>query len=363
MREARRLGFVKPGEQLFIVRGIAALARRADARRHVRSSGRWTTSPSSSGPARAAAARLPAGRRALPLRRARRGRAGAVRPNGTPFPTQFWLTCRHLAPRSRGSRRRAASSAGRGRPPPTRSSRASLERGARRAAGAPARAARAGSAARPGPGASSACTPTPPSRSPGRATSSATGSSPRRSRSGRRTAAARLDDRRRSWISSSRATSGRRAVARSSEPGSATPTALARLAAGRSRSCCRAHPSASGRSSRWPSSPRPTTDADRWTLEVIDDAAGRAVPASVAAATPPSTSTRVAPPTTRRERRAATPLAPPPAPRAPPARALLLVAFVFLGGIGLGEALHDNPSPGGPRPCSGRSRPRARSRA
>ena len=76
VREARRLGFVKPGEQLFIVRGIAAW--RAGHRQRPLTSGDGR-SRGGRAAARAAAARVPARRGALPVRRAGRRRAGAVR--------------------------------------------------------------------------------------------------------------------------------------------------------------------------------------------------------------------------------------------------------------------------------------------
>ena len=88
--------------------------------------------------ARPAAARLPARRRALPVRRCLRSssRSRSAR-DGTPFPTQFWLTCSLPRGRDRaargGRRRRALDEGRRGRPGARREPRAC----SRRAAGAP----------------------------------------------------------------------------------------------------------------------------------------------------------------------------------------------------------------------------------
>ena len=116
LREARRLGFVKPGEQLFIVRGIAAwragltarttnLGRMDDLAVLERQLGR---------PPRAfrrVAVRCPFGAPAVVEQE-------PFDADGEPFPTQFWLTCRHLVGADRADR-----GGGRGRalddaPPP-----------------------------------------------------------------------------------------------------------------------------------------------------------------------------------------------------------------------------------------------------
>ena len=121
VREARRLGFVKPGEQLFIVRGIAAWRhrnhdavassrdRRGDRRAAARAA-RRARSGASPCAARSARRRSPSRRRSTS--------------DGRPFPTQFYLTCPHLvaahrAPRG-GGRRRALDARA---PETTRSSR------------------------------------------------------------------------------------------------------------------------------------------------------------------------------------------------------------------------------------------------
>ena len=109
VRGARRLGLVKPGEQLFIVRGIDRLAPRA---RHTLRFGAVDDREVVARQLGPAAARLPARRRPLPVRPAGRHRAGArTTTTGEPFPTTYWLTCR--APRrrrlaARGGRRRRA---------------------------------------------------------------------------------------------------------------------------------------------------------------------------------------------------------------------------------------------------------------
>ena len=195
-REARRLGFVRPGERLFIVKGITALAQAQ--RTRLRSPhGRWTTiARSSRGRSAARRARSAASRSAArsaarpsPSRRLRRRRRAV--------PDDLLRSrAATSSPPSRGSRPRAASSAGaalRGR---TRScARASsgdaeqreLRRASRPRAGATRASRGLGGARRRG--CSSACTPTWPSRSRDPGTSSASGSSPRSSRSGRPTAA------------------------------------------------------------------------------------------------------------------------------------------------------------------------------
>ena len=93
---------------------------------------------------------------------------------GTPFPTQFWLTCPHLV----AQLSRLEAGGGVARWTQAAEDDAELAREPRAArtpsSGGSGRSCRSGSAARAAPAASSACTPTPRSRSPGRATSSAT---------------------------------------------------------------------------------------------------------------------------------------------------------------------------------------------
>ena len=113
--QARRLGYVRPGEHLFIVEGIAEWRRRTPARRLAtrayrdgdgRSGRRRRT-------ARPRAARLPARRRPLPLRPAGGDRAGALRRRGRAVPDDVLPDVpRTSSPPSRASRRPAASSGG-----------------------------------------------------------------------------------------------------------------------------------------------------------------------------------------------------------------------------------------------------------
>ena len=110
-REARRIGYVKPGEQLFIVKGIPAW-RAAHAHRGY-DRPRWTISRSSSVNSVARRARFAAspsaargaGRRS-PSRRRSTTTASRSRPRTT-------SRARRSSQRSRGSRRPAASSGGR----------------------------------------------------------------------------------------------------------------------------------------------------------------------------------------------------------------------------------------------------------
>ena len=128
VREARRLGLVKPGERLYIVRGIAAW-RRATAEPVTRAWRRfgWTTDRDRRAAARAASAGVPARRRALPVRAAGRDRAAAVRRRRARRSRRSSGSRARTSSRSsRGSRPAAASRAGRGRPRTTPSSRASL---------------------------------------------------------------------------------------------------------------------------------------------------------------------------------------------------------------------------------------------
>ena len=92
IREARRMGLVKPGERLFIVRGIAAWRRH----HYPRGMDDWEIVERQLGRSprafRRVAVRCPFGLPAVteqaPFDR-----------EGTPFPTEFWLTCPHLAAR------------------------------------------------------------------------------------------------------------------------------------------------------------------------------------------------------------------------------------------------------------------------
>ena len=190
-REARRIGYVKPGERLFIVKGIAALAPlqapalRQSPRLLV---ARWTTAASSSASS-GAPTRIPARRRPLSVRgRPRSPSSEPTTSAGEPFPTTYYLTCPHLVAavsrlEAAGRRRaleRAAVAAARARA--SLAAATAEQRRVRRelAAGKPgsttARRSTSASAARGIPRSSSACTPTSPSRSPARATSSAIGS-------------------------------------------------------------------------------------------------------------------------------------------------------------------------------------------
>ena len=93
-REARRLGLVKPGEQLFIVKGIPAwrAAKRTGTTLARGGRSRRSSSASSAGAPRAfrrVAVRCPFGRPAVTEQ-------APFDDNGEPFPTTFWLTCPHL---------------------------------------------------------------------------------------------------------------------------------------------------------------------------------------------------------------------------------------------------------------------------
>ena len=179
VREARRLGFVKPGEQLFIVRGIAAWRARRTTNLE-----RWTTSRSSSGSSGGRRARsgaspcaartvLPAVVEQAAVRRERRA---------VPDPVLAHLPPPRCPDRAaRGRRRRRALDGGGAMDPELAASLARAHAEQRRAPARAARRRRRRDAAR---AASSACTPTPRSRSPGPGTCSATGSSPRPGRSG-----------------------------------------------------------------------------------------------------------------------------------------------------------------------------------
>ena len=123
-RRARQLGLVRPGERLFIVKGIDAW--RARESQHASARERWMTARSSSA-SLAAAARVPARRRPLSVRRAGRNRQSPYDSAGEPFPTTFYLTCRHLVAAARGWRPPAASSAGASAVGDDPSSRASLD--------------------------------------------------------------------------------------------------------------------------------------------------------------------------------------------------------------------------------------------
>ena len=220
LAEARKLGWIKPGERLFIIKGIdrwraqrTTRARVGDPPRRdaVAASptigGEWMTAPSSSVRSAARLARSAASRCAA---RTACRRSPSSRPTARRRAVPDDVLPDLPAPRrraSRGWRRRAASSGGArrvreragapGEPrararrssarcaaswPAARSGKdggASLELGHRRLARARA--------------ASSACTRTPPSRWPGRATSSASGSWPSSTRSGPPAGAARPD--------------------------------------------------------------------------------------------------------------------------------------------------------------------------
>ena len=106
VREARRLGFVRPGERLFIVNGVGVDEGPRTRVRGGRSHG--GRSGSSSGwPG------LLPGSRPVPARLPGRHRAGVHTDDGTPFPTTFWLTplARRSDQPSRGSGRRGRWSA------------------------------------------------------------------------------------------------------------------------------------------------------------------------------------------------------------------------------------------------------------
>ena len=251
---ARRgaLGLVKPGEQLFIVKGIAAWRRQ-----------HWAASLGSmddreivAAAARPAAACVPARRRALPLRPAGRDRAGAVRRDGARSRRSSTSRARTSSRRSRGSRRPAASSAGRA---PRRSdaalAREPRARARREQRRAPARARGRASAARRARG-SLKCLHAHAAFALARPGLRARRPDPRRAarRSGRDVAAV-LPDRvdvelaRQQWQDGSRRVETRRA-----DDGSALPRLPARSTSW-SRSCG----GASARRSRSPSSPTPTT--------------------------------------------------------------------------------------------------------
>ena len=189
-------GYVKPGERLFIVKGIAAW-RRAHEQNPPLASGLHGRPRARRAPARPPAARIPARRRPLPVRRAGRHRAVGLRRDGRAVPDDV---LRHLpAPRrrdraARGGRRsraleRDGSRATRRSPRawPARPPSSAASRRVRRAAESgptTERRSTSASAARATPSSSSACMPTPPSRSPARATSSASASWRRSSHSG-----------------------------------------------------------------------------------------------------------------------------------------------------------------------------------
>ena len=138
-REARRLGYVKPGERLFIVKGIDAW-RRAQARRPalarppLRSAAPWTTAQlverqlgrrhahSSASSSAARSARLPSPSSPPTTSPAIRSRRRTTSP------------ARTSSPPSRGSRRRAESSAGASRVASDRLSPRAWQRATRRAA-------------------------------------------------------------------------------------------------------------------------------------------------------------------------------------------------------------------------------------
>ena len=98
-REARQLGFVQPGERLFIVKGIERWQRErtATAEQHPRLRSRaWTTGASSRGSS--AGRRAPSARVAVrcPFGRPAVTEQAPYDDGGEPFPTTYWLTCRHL---------------------------------------------------------------------------------------------------------------------------------------------------------------------------------------------------------------------------------------------------------------------------
>ena len=95
-REARALGYVRPGEHLFIVKGINAVA---EARAGQHDGPPWTLTPTArSSRARSAASRA----RSAASPSAARSAGPAVTeqspydPDGEPFPTTYYVTCRHL---------------------------------------------------------------------------------------------------------------------------------------------------------------------------------------------------------------------------------------------------------------------------
>ena len=111
-REARRIGYVKPGERLFIVKGIRAGAASTSRRALdlVRTIGATTASSSSASSAR----RRARSRRVACAARSARPRSPSSRrttSSGEPFPTTYYVTCPQLVAaisQARGGRRRRA---------------------------------------------------------------------------------------------------------------------------------------------------------------------------------------------------------------------------------------------------------------
>ena len=157
-----RLGYIRPGEHLFIVKGIQAWQNAHTLRSTVMESDRAAVER----PARPAAARLQARRRPLSVRTSRSHRAARVRRQRRAFPDDVLAHVPVSSSRPcRGSKQRAVSSGGRARPPRIRTwARASSARTQSSVSCARARPRRRRRACAVRE-ASSACTPTSPSRS------------------------------------------------------------------------------------------------------------------------------------------------------------------------------------------------------
>ena len=197
-REARRLGYVVARRAPVHRQGHPRLASPARAERPL-ASRHGADRAARRKAARPAAARFRPRRRPLSVRRPAVTEQSPYDDSGEPFPTTYYVTCRHLVAaisQARGGRRRGALvRARRSRSPtsprassaPPRSSDASAP-SSPRVGPAATRETRSssGSAAPAIPSSSSACTRTSPSRWRGPATSSASGSRTRSSRCGRR---------------------------------------------------------------------------------------------------------------------------------------------------------------------------------
>ena len=93
MREARRLGLVRPGERLFIVTGVSEWRERQNGGEGADTMTGWTTRQSSPGssrrparPFQRVAVRCPYGFPAVTEQ-------APFGPDGEPFPTTYYLTC------------------------------------------------------------------------------------------------------------------------------------------------------------------------------------------------------------------------------------------------------------------------------
>ena len=113
-REARALGYVRPGERLYIVKGINQW-RKQRAGQH--DGPPWTLTDARSSPARSDASRARSAASSCAARSAARRSPSRARTTPTASRSRRRTTSRAAtsSPRSRGSRRRAASSAGRRR--------------------------------------------------------------------------------------------------------------------------------------------------------------------------------------------------------------------------------------------------------